>query len=45
MSLMKSVSSFVLSEKQSSMYPRGYISGCFPPAALLETLLISLYGN
>lgn len=43
MKLMKSASSFVLSEKQSSMYPGGYISGDFPPAAWVETLLISLY--
>ena len=29
--------SFVLGSKQSSTYPRGYVSGCFSPVALLDS--------
>jgi hypothetical protein len=37
--MLKNASSFVLGIKKSSTSPRGYASGFFIPAALLETFL------
>jgi hypothetical protein len=37
--MLKAAPSVVLALKQSSTYPRGYASGCFSPAALLDATL------
>jgi hypothetical protein len=36
--MLKKLPSFVLGEKKSSTYPRGYACGFFSPAALLDKL-------
>jgi hypothetical protein len=38
MRMLKNPVNFVLGSKQSSTYLRGYVSGCFSPAALLDGL-------
>lgn len=36
--MLKKAASFVLGSKKSSTYHRGYVSGCFFPAASLDDL-------
>jgi len=45
MSMLKKAPNYVLGSKQSSTYPRGYASGCFSPAALLDSLFEHALGR